>query len=195
MAPAVIAGLGNPGHEYTGTRHNVGFSILDALATRAGVPFTNDSRANGTFAKTTLANRTVWLVKPLTYMNDSGRCVAPFVQFLKVPVESLLVVHDDITLPPGTAKLSTGGGDGGHNGLTSLLQHLPNTFARYRIGIGGKHWPGQDLAAHVLGKLTADEQTIHQTQLQQHIQGIETWLDRGTAYTQNLINKKQPQQQ
>jgi PTH1 family peptidyl-tRNA hydrolase len=192
---AVIAGLGNPGQEYAQTRHNLGFRVLDALAAATGAVFKDDLRAAGTTAKTTRADCTLWLVKPLTYMNDSARCIAPLVQFLKVPIERLLVVHDDITLPPGTVKLSTGGGDGGHNGITSLLQRLPNTFARLRIGIGGKHWPGQDLADHVLGKLTADEQAIHQTQLNFYIQGIETWLDQGTAQAQNLINKKQQQPQ
>jgi PTH1 family peptidyl-tRNA hydrolase len=192
MAPAVIAGLGNPGPEYAGTRHNLGFHVIDALAARAAATFTNDTRAQGTTAKTTLAGVPVWLVKPLTFMNESGQCVGPLVRFLKVPTEQLLVIHDDITLPPGTAKLTTGGGDGNHNGLTSLLQHLPNTFARLRIGVGGKHWPGQNLADHVLGKLTPDEQNAIQAQLNFYIQGVETWLQQGTAHAQNLINKKQP---
>lgn len=190
MAPAVIAGLGNPGPEYADTRHNTGFRVLDALATRAGTRFTAQSRVNGAVAKATLDNRLVWLVKPLTYMNESGRCIGPFVQFLKTPVESLLVVYDDITLPPGAMKLTIGGSDGGHNGITSILQCLPNTFARFRIGIGGKRYPGQDLADHVLGKLTEEEQTTITTKLDTYIQGIETWLSRGTAFAQNFINKK-----
>ncbi|MDR2845454.1 MAG: aminoacyl-tRNA hydrolase [Puniceicoccales bacterium] len=188
--PAVIAGLGNPGPEYADTRHNTGFRILDALATRAGATFTSQFRANGAVAKTTLASRPVWLVKPLTYMNDSGRCVGPYAQFLKIPPENVLVVYDDITLATGTVKLTTGGSDGGHNGITSLLQHLPNTFARFRVGIGGKHWPGQNLADHVLGKLTFEEQKIITEKLTFYIQGIEIWLTQGLAIAQNLINKK-----
>ena len=192
MAPAVIAGLGNPGFEYTDTRHNIGHHVLTALTTRlhatlaASVP-----RAGGaTATKTTHAGRTLWLLKPNTYMNESGRGIAPHLQYHKIPAESLLVIHDDITLEPGTVKLSTGGGDGGHNGITSILQYLPNTFARLRIGIGGKRYPGQDLADHVLGKLTAEELAIHAAQLDSYLQAIEIWLARGTPLAQNQINKK-----
>ncbi|MDR2512584.1 MAG: aminoacyl-tRNA hydrolase [Puniceicoccales bacterium] len=193
MVPAVIAGLGNPGTVYAQTRHNTGFHVLDALASRARATFRVDSLANGLAAKATLGGRVAWLVKPLTYMNDSGTCVSAHLQFYKLPVEGLLVVHDDINLALGAVKLSVGGGDGGHNGLTSILQHLPNTFARLRIGIGGKHWPGQDLADHVLGKFTDEEQTILANHTAFYVQGIETWLAKGTSITQNFINRKPTQ--
>ncbi|MDR1498111.1 MAG: aminoacyl-tRNA hydrolase [Puniceicoccales bacterium] len=194
MAPAIVAGLGNPGKTYADTRHNLGFRVLDALANRSGTSFRADSRINGTVAKTTLAGRTTWLLKPLTFMNESGVCIGALVAFLKLPVESLLVVHDDITLETGAAKLSTGGGTGGHNGVASILQHLPaNSFARLRIGIGGKHWPEQELTDHVLGKLTEEEQTVFSGRLATYIQNIETWLEQGTAKAQNFINKKQKQ--
>ncbi|MDR3228667.1 MAG: aminoacyl-tRNA hydrolase [Puniceicoccales bacterium] len=188
--PAIIAGLGNPGAEYADTRHNTGFRLLDALAATAGAAFTADSRMRGATAKAVFAGKTVWLVKPLTYMNESGRCIGPLLAFLKTPPAELLVIYDDITLAPGVPKLTTGGGDGGHNGIKSLLGHLPNTFARYRVGIGPKHWPTQDLANHVLGKLSPDEQIAHDAQRENHINNIKHWLLHGTAKAQNLINKK-----
>lgn len=193
MGPAVIAGLGNPGAAYAETRHNAGYRLVDALAKIAGVGFKIESRVNGAIAKADIAGRAVWLVKPLTFMNESGRCVGPFCQFLKIPAESALIVYDDITLAPGAVKLTVGGSDGGHNGITSLLQSMPNTFQRFRIGIGPKHYPGQDLADHVLGKLTTEEQAIFSEKLPFFIQGVETWLSRGTAIAQNFINKKTPQ--
>ena len=193
MVPAVIAGLGNPGTVYAQTRHNIGFQVLDELASRAKVAFQADPRANGLATKVTLAGRTTWLVKPLTYMNDSGSCIASHLQFYKLPVEGLLVVHDDINLVPGAVKLSVGGGDGGHNGLTSILRYLPNIFARLRIGIGGKHWPGHNLADHVLGKFTDEEQATLTNHITYCIQGIETWLSQGTTIAQNFINRKPPQ--
>jgi PTH1 family peptidyl-tRNA hydrolase len=194
MAPAIIAGLGNPGKVYADTRHNLGFLVLDALAARAGAVFGADSRVKGALAKAVFAGRAAWLVKPLTFMNESGACVGALVSFLKLPAESLLVVHDDITLEVGTAKLSVGGGAGGHNGVADILRRLPeNVFARFRIGIGGKHWPGQDLADHVLGKLSSEEQAVFDGKLETYIQGIETWLEQGTAKAQNFINKKTKQ--
>ncbi|MDR0535905.1 MAG: aminoacyl-tRNA hydrolase [Puniceicoccales bacterium] len=190
MPTAIVAGLGNPGIEYAGTRHNLGFCVLDAIAARAGAAFKDAPQMRGSLAKAILGGQTAWLVKPLTFMNDSGQCVGPLARFLKVPTERILVIHDDITLPPGTAKLTTGGGDGKHNGITSLLQQLPNTFARLRVGIGGKHWPGQDLADHVLGKLKQDEQVLFSQQLDAILQGVEIWLQKGTSQTQNLFNRR-----
>lgn len=193
MAPAVIAGLGNPGSAYAETRHNAGYRIVDTLAQRAGAVFQNDTRLNGAIAKITLQHRPAWLVKPLTFMNASGECLGSFCQFYKIPFEQMLVIYDDITLAPGAVKLTVGGGDGGHNGITSLLQHVPNIFPRLRIGIGAKHYPGQDLADHVLGKLTPDEKTIFTEKITFYVQGIETWLAQGTAIAQNFINKKTSQ--
>lgn len=186
----MIAGLGNPGSAYTGTRHNIGFRLVELLASHMEAAWQSDSRFNGSLAKGVAQNRPLWLVKPLTFMNASGTCLGPLSQFYKIPPEALLVIYDDITLSPGAVKLTVGGSDGGHNGVTSLLRHLPNTFQRLRIGIGPKRHPEQDLADHVLGKMTAEEELLFSEKLSFYIQGIETWLARGTAIAQNFINKK-----
>ncbi|MDR1817962.1 MAG: aminoacyl-tRNA hydrolase [Puniceicoccales bacterium] len=192
QTPALIAGLGNPGPEYADTRHNAGFRVLDALAaaTGGGAVFAPDTRHRALVAKTSVAGRPVWLVKPLTFMNDSGLSIGPLAAFHKIPHANVLVVYDDITLAPGTAKLTTGGGDGGHNGIKSILAHCPNAFARYRVGIGPKHWPTQDLAAHVLGKLTETERAAHTAALPAHLENIRHWLAHGTAAAQNHINRR-----
>ncbi|MDR2430176.1 MAG: aminoacyl-tRNA hydrolase [Puniceicoccales bacterium] len=186
MAPAVIAGLGNPGSEYADTRHNVGRHVLAAFAARLNANFAGGATA----VRAAHGGRTLWLLKPCVYMNESGRGIAPHLRYHRIPAGNLLVIHDDITLEPGTMKLSTGGGDGGHNGIASILQNLPNTFARLRIGIGGKHYPGQDLAAHVLGKLSPEELAIHAARLDNYLNAVEIWLAQGTALAQNQINKK-----
>lgn len=190
MDPAIIAGLGNPGPAYAGTRHNMGFALVEALAAHAQVSLQSDSRLRTALAKATLQNRLVWLAQPLTFMNNSGQAIQPLCQFYKIPPERLLVIYDDITLAPGAVKLSSGGGNGGHNGITSILQHLPNSFHRLRIGIGPKQFPGQDLADHVLGKLTSTEQALFLEKLPFYIQGVNLWLSQALAIAQNFINKK-----
>lgn len=136
-AIALIAGLGNPGPEYQQTRHNAGFWYVDALARRCGVDARKDAKFRGWTARAELAGTSVWLLKPDTFMNLSGQSVAALASFYKVPVTQILVVHDDLDLPVGSARLKRGGGHGGHNGLRSLIQCLGSAdFWRLRIGIG-----------------------------------------------------------
>ena len=191
--PALVVGLGNPGPEYALTRHNIGFAVLDAFAAKLGVKFTADSRHRGAEAKAVLAGVPVRLLKPLTYMNESGKCCGPYAAFHKIPAERIIVVYDEITLDPGAVKLTVGGSDGGHNGVKSLLAHLPNTFARYRVGIGPKRFPDRPLADHVLGHMTSDELTLHKEKLPFHLAALETILLKGVPEAQNLTNRKSPQ--
>lgn len=188
--PALVVGLGNPGTEYALTRHNVGFIVLDAFAAKLGATFATDSRRMCAEAKASLSGGTVRLLKPLTYMNESGKCCGPYAAFHKIPPERLIVVYDDITLEPGSVKLTVGGSDGGHNGVKSLLAHLPNTFARYRVGIGAKRFAERPLADHVLGHMTPEELTLLKDRLPFHLRALETILLRGVAEAQNLTNKK-----
>lgn len=188
--PALIVGLGNPGPEYALTRHNVGFVVLDALAAKIGATFETDARHFGAHAKGNFGGVPVRLLKPYTYMNESGKSCGPFAAFHKIPPERIIVVYDDITIAPGAVKISTGGSDGNHNGLTSLLRHLPNTFARFRIGIGPKRFPGQNLADHVIGRMTDEELTLLKEKLPHHLGSIELLLTRGLAEAQKLTNKK-----
>jgi peptidyl-tRNA hydrolase, PTH1 family len=131
----LVAGLGNPGREYERTRHNVGWLVLDELARRHGGSWR--SKFSGSLAEVRIDGSRVALLKPETYMNESGRSVAAAARFFKVPPESLLVVHDDVDLEPGRLQARRGGGLAGHNGLRSLAQHLGTQgFLRLRIGVG-----------------------------------------------------------
>ena len=133
----LIVGLGNPGKEYAATRHNAGFWWVDELARIHNIQFKADSKFHGLVARTNVHGHEVHLIKPQTYMNLSGRAVGALVQFYKIEPKQILVVHDELDLPPGSAKLKLGGGHGGHNGLKDIIAHLgTKDYWRLRIGIG-----------------------------------------------------------
>jgi len=133
----LIVGLGNPGREYEDTRHNVGFWWVDALARAQSLNFKNEAKFHGLLARGQVHGQEVFLLKPQTFMNLSGRAVAAVAQFYKILPAQILVVHDELDLPPGIAKLKTGGGHGGHNGLKDIIAQLgTRDFWRLRIGIG-----------------------------------------------------------
>jgi PTH1 family peptidyl-tRNA hydrolase len=160
MAVRLIAGLGNPGPRYEDTRHNAGFWLVDALAREAGAHLRPESRFFGETCRIVGAEGECWLLKPATFMNHSGQAVAGLARFYKVPVAEILVVHDDLDLPPGTARLKQGGGHGGHNGLRDITAHLGADFLRLRLGIGH---PGaaREVVDYVLDRPSrADEEAI-----------------------------------
>ena len=133
----LIVGLGNPGREYESTRHNVGFLWVDELARLQNLGFRSEAKFHGLTARGQLHGHEVLLLKPQTFMNVSGRSVGALVQFYKISPEEMLVVHDELDLPPGVARLKMGGGHGGHNGLKDIIAHLGSRdFWRLRIGIG-----------------------------------------------------------
>lgn len=133
----LIVGLGNPGREYAATRHNAGFWWVDEFAQAHGATFKADSKSQGLIACAALHGHEVRLLKPQTFMNVSGRAVGALLQFYKITPQQVLVVHDELDLPPGSAKLKLGGGHGGHNGLKDIIAHLgTKDFWRLRIGIG-----------------------------------------------------------
>ena len=133
----LIVGLGNPGREYEDTRHNVGFWWVDALAQAQSLNFKNEAKFHGLLARGQVHGQEVFLLKPQTFMNLSGRAVAAVAQFYKILPAQILVVHDELDLAPGIAKLKTGGGHGGHNGLKDIIAQLgTRDFWRLRIGIG-----------------------------------------------------------
>jgi peptidyl-tRNA hydrolase, PTH1 family len=133
---AIIAGLGNPGPEHRFTRHNAGYWYVDALARAVGAEFRSHARYHGEICRVPLAGRDVVLLKPHTYMNRSGLAVRALLDYLKAPVGELLVVHDELDLPPGVARFKLGGGHGGHNGLRDTISHCGADFWRLRLGIG-----------------------------------------------------------
>jgi PTH1 family peptidyl-tRNA hydrolase len=133
----LIVGLGNPGREYEGTRHNAGFWWVDEFAHANQITFKAESKFHGLAARSAVQGREIFLLKPQTFMNVSGRAVGALAQFYKIEPAQILVVHDELDLPPGSAKLKLGGGHGGHNGLKDIIAHLgTRDFWRLRIGIG-----------------------------------------------------------
>jgi len=153
----LVAGLGNPGREYERTRHNAGWLVVDELARRHGGSWR--SKFSGSLAEVRLGERRLALLKPETYMNESGRSVSAAARFFKVPAESILVVHDDVDLEPGRLQARSGGGLAGHNGLRSLAQGLgTQDFLRLRIGVGrpGRGDP-RPVADWVLSPFAAEE--------------------------------------
>ncbi|MFC4727943.1 aminoacyl-tRNA hydrolase [Coralloluteibacterium thermophilus] len=154
----LIVGLGNPGPEYAMTRHNAGFWFVDILAQRLGARFSFDGKLHGESARVDIDGRPVWLLKPATFMNLSGRAVNAALRFWKFEPEAALLAHDELDLPPGTARLKFDGGHGGQNGLRDTMQHLGHgRFHRLRIGIGH---PGQrdKVTPWVLGRPGKDDE-------------------------------------
>jgi PTH1 family peptidyl-tRNA hydrolase len=153
----LIVGLGNPGPEHANTRHNAGFRLVDALATKAGVRFGLESKLFGETAKVDIGGRNVWLLKPATFMNLSGKSVTAALRYWKIEPEEALLAHDELDLPPGAARLKFDGGHGGQNGLRDTMQLLGHgRFHRLRIGIGH---PGHKdrVTGWVLGKPGKDD--------------------------------------
>ena len=149
----VIAGLGNPGQEYANTPHSIGFEVVDAIARAAGAEW-RESRANkGAVAEVSIAAEKVKLVKPLTFMNLSGDCIAPILRYSNATVNDLIVVSDDIDLPVGRMRVRKGGSAGGHNGLKSVIERVGSPdFVRLRIGVGRDRNDRSKVISHVLGK-------------------------------------------
>ena len=152
----IIAGLGNPGAEYAHTKHNVGFMLVDALAEELGIDAWRE-KFNALVAEGRIGAEKVLLVKPLTYMNESGRALAPLLDWYKLAPEELIVVHDDMDIAVGTIRLRRKGSAGGHNGIKSLLAHIGSQeFSRVRIGIGHP-LPGWTVVRHVLAPFSAED--------------------------------------
>jgi PTH1 family peptidyl-tRNA hydrolase len=153
----LVVGLGNPGAEYLMTLHNAGFWFADPLSERAGARFAAARKFHGETARVRIADRDLRLLKPDTFMNRSGRAVQSLLAYLKLPPESVLVVHDDLDLPVGTLRLKWAGGHGGHNGLRDIINRIGRDFRRLRIGIG--HPRGsRDVIDYVLHRARPDEE-------------------------------------
>ncbi len=153
----IIAGLGNPGMTYENTRHNAGFMAIDLLAKQVGVTIEH-VKFQANIADETFADAHVLLLKPMTFMNNSGQAIVAAADFYKIPAENILVLYDDITLPPGRLRIRKKGSAGGHNGIKSIIAELgTEDFPRVRIGIGAKANPQMDLVDHVIGKFSDSE--------------------------------------
>ena len=152
----LVAGLGNPGSQYEATRHNVGYWLVDELARKYNGHFKNESKFKGEVAKIHVGGQDVWLIKPSTFMNLSGQSVSALARFYKIQPEQVLVVHDELDLDPGVARLKSGGGHGGHNGLRDVSEKMGKNYWRIRLGIGHPGHKSQ-VADYVLKKPSQDD--------------------------------------
>ncbi len=183
----LIVGLGNIGNEYDNTRHNIGFTILDALAKVSNISF-NDSRY-GSITELKFASRTLVLLKPNTFMNLSGRSVHYWMQKEKIPIENILILVDDLALPIGKIRLRSKGGDAGHNGLKSIQQILcTNEYSRLRFGIGDDFQRGRQIE-HVLGKWSREEEETINSKLEKCFEIIKSFATIGIELTMTKFNK------
>jgi PTH1 family peptidyl-tRNA hydrolase len=180
----LIAGLGNPGSEYEHTRHNAGFMIVDRLAARLGVTFSRERKFEGLFAKT----GNLFLLKPQTYMNLSGRSVAAVCQFYRIEPAEVLVVYDDVALPEGRVRLRASGSAGGHNGMRSIIACLgTDEFPRLRFGVGAAD--GKSLVGHVLAPFDPATREALDKSLENAVEAASMAALRGMAAAMNHFNQ------
>ena len=184
----LVVGLGNPGEKYRGTRHNVGFEVIDRLAARAGAGF-ETSPVDAVQAKWRRPDDVVVLVKPMTFMNLSGGAVAGLARFYKVETADVLIVCDDVNLPLGRLRARATGTEGGHNGLRSIAESLATIdYARLRIGVG-RGDDRRDLADHVLARFAPEEQPGIDAAMTRAADAVETWISDGLAKMMNIFNR------
>jgi peptidyl-tRNA hydrolase, PTH1 family len=181
----IVVGLGNPGSRYTGTRHNLGYAVIDSLARSPNVGRFQE-RFKGQVADLREEPFKVLLVKPMTFMNLSGQCVRQFVDFYQAPLTDLLVVCDDINLPLGKLRVRTRGTHGGHNGLRDIQAHLGTpVYSRLRIGVDA---PGHDAVEHVLGRFRPSEQAVIDDAVSLAAQAVGVWIHQGIEACMNQYN-------
>ncbi len=187
----LIVGLGNPGPKYRGTRHNVGFDVLDALAGRHHLAF-ESAPAEALIARWRRPEACdVLLAKPLTYMNNSGVAVGELLRYFKIDVANLLVVVDEVQLPLGRLRARARGSAGGHNGLKSIIAHLGSEFCRLRLGIG-RGDGRRDLADHVLARFDRDEAAEVERMTVRAADAVEMFVTDGIAAVMNAFNGGDP---
>lgn len=189
----IIAGLGNPGREYASTRHNVGFDVIDVLAEKYNIRM-NKLKFKGVTGEGTIDGKKVLLLKPSTYMNNSGLSIREAVSFYKVEMKDLLIIYDDIDIDFGTIRIRKKGSAGSHNGMKSIIYHLTDdSFPRIKIGIGKKP-EGYDLADFVLSKFSQDERKIIDETIRKASDATEAFVKDGIDNCMNNFNTKTPAQ-
>ncbi len=182
----IIVGLGNPGKDYKDTRHNIGFMVLEELASRYMVE-KQESRFDAIIGHVRIGTEKVLLVKPLTYMNLSGKAVQPLMHWYKLDLEDMMVVYDDMDLPMGSLRIRASGGTGGHKGIASISERLASkNFARMRIGIGRPEVG--ETTAWVLGKFSNDEKEQIQIVVKNAADALDKWVKKGIIEAMNAYN-------
>lgn len=184
----VIVGLGNPGIQYEGTRHNIGFMVLDYIAKQCHASI-DRIKYKGMISDTTLHNKRVLLLKPMTYMNISGDCVRDVMNFYKLTPDRVIVVYDDISLQPGHLRIRLKGSHGGQNGMRSIIEQCgSDEFPRVKMGIGEKPNPGWDLADWVLSKFTTQEQKELESAIEYAYQAVCLMVQGQATQAMNKFN-------
>ena len=181
----LIVGLGNPGKEYEGTRHNIGFEAVDYIADKYNIEL-NRIKFKGIFGEGMINGKKVILLKPTTYMNLSGESIREVVNFYKISNEDIIVIYDDISLEVGRLRIREKGSHGGHNGIKSIIANLSSdVFPRVKIGVGG---PKGDLVSHVLGKFSNSEIEVLRESIMATSEAVATILSRDTKEAMNKFN-------
>ena len=189
-----LVGLGNPGSRYERTRHNAGFWLVDRVAARYDGSFARAGRFFGETCDIRIGDQTLRVLKPMTYMNESGQAVAAMAHFYRYAPDEILIAHDEIDLPPGVARLKRGGGDGGHQGLRDIIPRLGNKgFARLRIGVGH---PGHrdDVVNYVLRVARADEQALIDEAIERSLDLFETIVAGDFQKAMTALHRKPEQE-
>ena len=188
----LLVGLGNPGREYEKTRHNCGFRALDLLAQKPSCPV-DRLKFQGLYGQTVYNGKKLFLLKPQTYMNLSGRSVVQLSAYFHIPPQQIIVLFDDISLPPGRLRLRADGSAGGHNGIKSIIQELGSqAFPRVKIGVGSKPNPDFDLADWVLSTFSASEEKALAVSLENAAQAALAIVDEGVPQAANRFNGSHP---
>jgi PTH1 family peptidyl-tRNA hydrolase len=183
----LIAGLGNVGAKYTFTRHNAGFMLADSIALNSGITFKENPRLKCFITNLKSDNNDYIIIKPTTFMNLSGEAVRAVIDYYKIAVEDIIIVHDDLSLPLGKIRFRQDGSDGGHNGIKSVIQHLgTQNFARLKIGIGPQ--PNLPSEVFVLQNFTKEELDILKDTLTTAKKGLACYFSEGINIAQNKFN-------
>ena len=181
----LIVGLGNPGTQYKGTRHNVGFDILDLISVKYNI-VVNRIKFKGVYGEGNIGGEKVILLKPSTFMNLSGESVREAASFYKINPSNIIILHDDISLEIGRMRIRSKGSAGGHNGLKSIILNLSSDeFVRFKIGVGQ---PKGELVSHVLGKFSKDERVLIDDVSDSTVEAVELVIKQGVALAMNKFN-------
>lgn len=189
MTIKLIAGLGNPGPEYTKTRHNAGVWFVEELARRNNISLRPEKKYSGLYGKGIIGNELVHLLIPTTFMNLSGQSVAPLANFFRISVDNILIAHDELDMLPGSIKIKLGGGHGGHNGLKDIIARMANNRDFYRLRIGIGHPGHRDkVTGHVLGKAPQNEQSLIEQAIDEATRCFDIWQVDGLKAAQQRLH-------
>jgi PTH1 family peptidyl-tRNA hydrolase len=189
MKIKLIAGLGNPGPEYSKTRHNAGVWFVEELAQRNNISLRPEKKYSGLYGKGLIGNELVHLLIPTTFMNLSGQAVAPLANFFRISVDNILIAHDELDMLPGSVKIKLGGGHGGHNGLKDIIARMANNRDFYRLRIGIGHPGHRDkVTGHVLGRAPKNEQSLIEQAIDEATRCFDIWQIDGLKSAQQRLH-------